>query len=108
MLGGGNNTGGAPVNRENTYPRGNRGNYMMTQQPPAANTNNSSSNFNSSQNRPLDMHMQTLGINPPPGPNSTQNMGMGLNLNSLPMNTAILAAALNQFGLLGNPEQVDS
>ncbi|XP_005187418.2 TAR DNA-binding protein 43 isoform X1 [Musca domestica] len=105
MLGGGNNTGGAPVNRENTYPRGNRGNYMMTQQPPAANTNNSSSNFNSSQNRPLDMHMQTLGINPPPGPNSTQNMGMGLNLNSLPMNTAILAAALNQFGLLGNPEQ---
>ncbi|XP_013117282.1 TAR DNA-binding protein 43 isoform X2 [Stomoxys calcitrans] len=92
----GSSTGG-PVSRENSYQRGgHRGNYMMTQSP-------SNSSNTSCQNRPLDMpNLQTLGINPQ-GP--SQNMGMGLNLNSLPMNTAILAAALNQFGLLGNQLQ---
>lgn len=105
MLGG--NNAGSSVSRETTYQRGNRGNYMMGQQNPASSSN--SSNFSNSQSRPLDMpNLQTLGINPQ-GPNPPQNLGMGLNLNSLPMNTAILAAALNQFGLLGNqlnPEQV--
>ncbi|XP_075166192.1 TAR DNA-binding protein 43-like isoform X2 [Haematobia irritans] len=86
-----------PVNREHTYQRGgHKGNYMMGQ-------NASSSTTNTTCQRPLDMpNLQTLGINPQ---GSTQNMGMGINLNSLPMNTAILAAALNQFGLLGNQLQ---
>lgn len=58
---------------------------------------------NSNNNRNLDMpNLQALGINP--GGNQ-QNQGsnmnnppLGLNLNGLPMNPAIVAAALNQWG----------
>ncbi|XP_037947660.1 TAR DNA-binding protein 43-like [Teleopsis dalmanni] len=66
--------------------------------------------WNTQSNRgPIDMpNLQALGINSQ-GPNSSsqgQNMnnplGVGLNLNSLPMNPAIVAAALNQWSLLGN------
>lgn len=60
----------------------------------------------------LDMpNLQALGINSQ-GSNSSnqgQNMnnplGVGLNLNSLPMNPALVAAALNQWSLLGNQLQ---
>lgn len=95
-------SGGGPPNRENTYARGTRGNYMLGQQ----GTSNSSSSYNNAQSRPLDLpNIHTLGINPQ-GPNSTQNpLGLGLNLNSLPVNTALLAAALNQFGFLGGQLQ---
>lgn len=58
---------------------------------------------NSNNNRNLDMpNLSALGINP--GGNQ-QNQGsnmnnppMGINLNALPMNPAIVAAALNQWG----------
>ena len=60
---------------------------------------------NSNNNRNLDMpNLQALGINPGGG-NQNQGsnmnnppMGVGLNLNALPMNPAIVAAALNQWG----------
>lgn len=32
-------------------------------------------------------------------------IGVGLNLNALPMNPALVAAALNQWGMLGNINQ---
>ncbi|XP_017468254.1 PREDICTED: TAR DNA-binding protein 43 isoform X3 [Rhagoletis zephyria] len=59
-------------------------------------------------------NLQALGINPqgPNQPNQGQNinnpLGVGLNLNSLPMNPAIVAAALNQWSLLGNQLQSQS
>lgn len=55
----------------------------------------------------IDMpNLQTLGIT---GQNNgpQQNMGMGLNLGALPMNPALVAAALNQagWGIIGNMNQ---
>lgn len=75
--------------------------------------NNGWSNQNNRNN--LDMpNLQALGIGPQ-GPNNSnqgQNMNnpLGLNLNALPLNPAIVAAALNQWGLIGgnmqnNPDQ---
>lgn len=75
--------------------------------------NNGWSNQNNRNN--LDMpNLQALGIGPQ-GPNTSnqgQNMNnpLGLNLNALPLNPAIVAAALNQWGLIGgnmqnNPDQ---
>lgn len=65
---------------------------------------NSSSN---NSNRNLDMpNLQNLGINNHPGGNQSQgsmnNPPMGLNLNALPMNPAIVAAALNSMGQWGS------
>ncbi|XP_065368031.1 TAR DNA-binding protein 43 isoform X2 [Calliphora vicina] len=86
-MGMGNSSVGPPMNRSDNmsgpYPRGNR-----------------------------DMpNLQTLGINSqgpnqsPASQNFNNSLGMGLNLNSLPMNPAIVAAALNQWSMLGNQLQ---
>lgn len=111
-----NNTGG-PINRiENMsgpYQRGNRSNYvnnhLIGPHGPHANNNGG---WNNNHNRNLDMpNLQTLGINSqgPKTTPSTQNLsnslGVGLNLNSLPMNPAIVAAALNQWSIIGNQLQ---
>lgn len=60
----------------------------------------------------LDMpNLQALGINSQGSSSSNQGqnmnnpLGVGLNLNSLPMNPALVAAALNQWSLLGNQLQ---
>lgn len=62
---------------------------------------------NNSNNRSLDMpNLQNLGINNHPGGSQSQgsmnNPPMGLNLNALPMNPAIVAAALNSMGQWGS------
>ncbi|KAL7034251.1 hypothetical protein ACKWTF_007915 [Chironomus riparius] len=71
------------------------------------NGNNSSSNNNNRGN--LDMpNLQALGINSGGNPgnqsgsggNMNNPLGVGLNALNLPMNPAIVAAALNQWGLL--------
>lgn len=117
----GNNTvpGGPPMGRSDNvsggpYQRGNRGNYVNNHMvgphgPPHGGNN---SNWNNNHNRNLDMpNLQTLGINsqgPKPTPAAqslTNSLGVGLNLNSLPMNPAIVAAALNQWSILGNQLQ---
>lgn len=61
-------------------------------------------NNNWNQNRGnLDMpNLQSLGINPQ-GQNGPPNQGM--NMNPLPINPAVVAAALNQWGLFGNVNQ---
>lgn len=95
---GGRSGGGGPSGG------GNNGNFMPN--------NNMGSNAwggggggggggNSNNNRNLDMpNLQALGINPGGNQNQGSNMNppMGLNLNALPMNPAIVAAALNQWG----------
>uniref|UniRef100_A0A0K8TR16 TAR DNA-binding protein 43 n=1 Tax=Tabanus bromius TaxID=304241 RepID=A0A0K8TR16_TABBR len=61
----------------------------------------------SNQNKThIDMpNLQALGINPqgqnPPNPGQNMNNPLGVGLN-LPMNPAIVAAALNHWGLIGN------
>ena len=112
----GNNTGG-PINRVDNmsgpYQRGNRSNYvnnhLIGPHGPHANNNGGWSN---NHNRNLDMpNLQTLGINSqgpkstPSAQNLSNSLGVGLNLNSLPMNPAIVAAALNQWSILGNQLQ---
>lgn len=86
-----------------SYPQ-QRGSYMHS--PPIPHNNG----WHSQSRGNLDMpNLQALGINPqgqnPPSQQS-QNMSnplaTGLNLNSLPMNPAIVAAALNQWSLIGN------
>lgn len=78
-------------------------NQMPNQMGPNSNPN-SWGNNNSNNNRNLDMpNLQALGINPGGNQNQGSNMnnppmGVGLNLNALPMNPAIVAAALNQWG----------
>lgn len=88
--------------------------------------NNAWGNINSRNN--IDMpNLQALGLNPSNQNPSNQNMnnplgkcifdnfrlmitndhmhsfpGVSLNLNALPMNPAIVAAALNQWSLMGN------
>jgi len=132
-MGGFNNGGGTiggimsnsgPMNRQDSsvqqYNRGSSGNYMNNHLIGPQHGNNSSTGNNggwsNQQNRGhLDMpNLQALGINPQ-GANSSnqgQNMnnplGVGLNLSSLPMNPAIVAAALNQWSLLGNQLQNQS
>ncbi|KAH8321944.1 hypothetical protein KR067_013258 [Drosophila pandora] len=60
----------------------------------------------------LDMpNLQALGINSQGSSSSNQGqnmnnpLGVGLNLNSLPINPALVAAALNQWSLVGNQLQ---
>lgn len=89
---------------------GGSGNYM--QNPHSSGGNG----WNNQQNRGnLDMpNLQALGINPQGQNSSNQGHSMnnplsvGLNLNSLPMNPALVAAALNQWSLLGNQLQNQS
>lgn len=115
----GNNSGGGggsgAMNRSDNmsgpYQRGNRGNYGNNQQG-GSQHGNSNAGWGSNQNRNLDMpNLQTLGINSqgPKNSQSAQNMnnalGVGLNLNSMPMNPAIVAAALSQWSMLGNQLQ---
>lgn len=84
------------------YPQ-QRGNYMPNPPMPPNNSWNSQNRGN------LDMpNLQALGINPQgqnpsnQGQNMNNPLGVGLNLNTLPMNPAIVAAALNQWSLIGN------
>ncbi|KAI9583623.1 hypothetical protein GQX74_005371 [Glossina fuscipes] len=118
MMGG--SAGGPSRNSEpamGPYQRGNGNNYMNNHMPGphqgnGINGNNNGGGWNNHQNRNLDMpNLQTLGINSQgpksaaPGQNMNNSLGVGLNLNSLPMNPAIVAAALNQWSLLGNQLQ---
>lgn len=113
--GGGGNIPGAMQHRgprsgsagSDIYPPP-RGNYMPN---PMSNSNNG---WNSQNNRNnLDMpNLQALGIGPG-GNNQNSNMNgpLGLNLNQIPLNPAIVAAALNQWmsphlGNMNNPDQV--
>ncbi|XP_055385555.1 TAR DNA-binding protein 43 [Condylostylus longicornis] len=102
------NRGGSGGNSDMSYRGSNSGsgsgggNYM--QNPPL--NNSAWSNHNRGN---LDMpNLQALGINPggqnPSNqPNNMNNpLGVGLNLNTLPMNPAIVAAALSQWGVIGN------
>lgn len=60
------------------------------------------------QLRNMDMpNLQTLGIT---GQGQNSNMGVGLHLGALPMNPALVAAALNQagWGLIGNFQNQDA
>lgn len=69
--------------------------------------NKSGNGWNNQNNRNnLDMpNLQSLGIGQGPSNNHHQGQNMnnplGLNLNALPLNPAIVAAALNQWGLMG-------
>jgi len=85
-------------------PSGGNGNYMPNNNMGGGNNPNAWGGGNNN-NRNLEMpNLSQLGINP--GGNqqnqgSNMNnppMGVGLNLNALPMNPAIVAAALNQWG----------
>lgn len=126
-----NNMNGGPPGGNNQMggqrdPRGMRGgsagsdgyapnsrNYMQSQM-----SNNGNNGWNSQNSRNLDMpNLQNLGIGPGGNPsNQGQNLNgpLGLNLNQLPLNPAIVAAALNQWmsphlgGMQGgnNPDQV--
>lgn len=123
----GGNPQGHMQGREGRGPRGNSGgpsgnmnhqnydrmNSYGDQSGYSKGNNNGWSNQNNRNN--LDMpNLQALGIGPQ-GPNTSnqgQNMNnpLGLNLNALPLNPAIVAAALNQWGLIGgnmqnNPDQ---
>lgn len=90
------------------YPPNSR-NYMPNQM------SNSNNGWNSQQNsRNLDMpNLQNLGIGNPSNQGQNLNGPLGLNLNQLPLNPAIVAAALNQWmsphlgGMQGgnNPDQ---
>ncbi|XP_030554229.1 TAR DNA-binding protein 43 isoform X2 [Drosophila novamexicana] len=92
--------GGMPYNRQN--------NFHGMNQPHNGNVGNGGW-----MNRGhLDMpNLQALGINSQGSSSSNQGqnmnnpLGVGLNLNSLPMNPALVAAALNQWSLLGNQLQ---
>lgn len=106
MIGG--NNGSHARNHDAQY----RNSYMNNGVMGAGTGGGNNSGWNNPPNRAhLDMpNLQALGINPQ-GSNSSsqgQNMnnplGVGLNLNSLPMNP-IVAAALNQWGILGNQLQ---
>ncbi|XP_067627694.1 TAR DNA-binding protein 43 isoform X2 [Eurosta solidaginis] len=98
------------------YNRGNSGNYMNSRAMGPQHGGSGNMPWNSQSNRGhIDMpNLQALGINPqgPNQQNQGQNMnnplGVGLNLNSLPVNPAIVAAALNQWSLLGNQLQNQS
>ncbi|KNC27512.1 hypothetical protein FF38_12310 [Lucilia cuprina] len=118
LMGNNSGPGGPPMNRSDNmsgpYQRGNRGNYVNNHLvgPHGPHGGNSNSSWNNNHNRNLDMpNLQTLGINsqgPKPtsaAQNLNNSLGVGLNLNSLPMNPAIVAAALNQWSILGNQLQ---
>uniref|UniRef100_A0A0A1WJD5 TAR DNA-binding protein 43 n=2 Tax=Zeugodacus cucurbitae TaxID=28588 RepID=A0A0A1WJD5_ZEUCU len=110
------NSGNRPDGSITPYNRGNGGNYMNSRSMGPQHSSSGNMGWNNQTNRGhLDMpNLQALGINPqgPNPPNQGQNMnnplGVGLNLNSLPMNPAIVAAALNQWSLLGNQLQNQS
>lgn len=94
------------------YQRGRGGNYVNNHIVGPHGPHGGNNNTNWNNNRNLDMpNLQTLGINsqgPKPTPsaqNLNNSLGVGLNLNSLPMNPAIVAAALNQWSILGNQLQ---
>ncbi|XP_017468255.1 PREDICTED: TAR DNA-binding protein 43 isoform X4 [Rhagoletis zephyria] len=110
------NSGNRQDGSNTPYNRGNGGNYMNSRSMGPQHSGSGNMGWNNQTNRGhLDMpNLQALGINPqgPNQPNQGQNinnpLGVGLNLNSLPMNPAIVAAALNQWSLLGNQLQSQS
>ncbi|XP_068146704.1 TAR DNA-binding protein 43 isoform X1 [Drosophila tropicalis] len=93
--------GGIPYNRPN--------NFHGMNQPHNGNVGGSGGWMNRGH---LDMpNLQALGINSQGSSSSNQGqnmnnpLGVGLNLNTLPMNPALVAAALNQWSMLGNQLQ---
>lgn len=113
-MNGGNSQGPQQGRGEGRGPRGNSGGPSGNMNHQAYDRmNNGWSNQNNRNN--LDMpNLQALGIGPQGSNNSNQGQNMnnplGLNLNALPLNPAIVAAALNQWGLIGgnmqnNPDQ---
>jgi len=118
MNNGGGGNGGIPGAMQHRGPRsGSAGSDIYPPPPrnyipnPMSNSNNGWNNGQNSRNN-LDMpNLQALGIGPG-GNNQSSNMNgpLGLNLNQLPLNPAIVAAALNQWmnphlGNMNNPEQ---
>jgi len=105
MSRGGGGSGDMPYRGSNSSGGGSSSgsNYMQNQ------PMNSSAWSNHNRGN-LDMpNLQALGINPggQNGPSNQPNnmnnpLGVGLNLNTLPMNPAIVAAALSQWGVIGN------
>lgn len=97
-----------PYNPNRSVGNGGAGGYMQGQgmQPQQQQHNGGWNNQNRGN---LDMpNLQALGINPQGQNPSNQGqslnnpLGVGLNLNQISMNPAIVAAALNQWGLIGN------
>ncbi|KAH8272909.1 hypothetical protein KR018_009714 [Drosophila ironensis] len=107
---GGNHSGGGNSNRQDGGSSYNRqGNFHGMNQPHNGNVGGSGGWMNRGH---LDMpNLQALGINSQGSSSSNQGqnmnnpLGVGLNLNSLPINPALVAAALNQWSLVGNQLQ---
>ncbi|XP_026836900.1 TAR DNA-binding protein 43 isoform X1 [Drosophila erecta] len=117
---GGNSGGGYHNNGSNHSSGGNsnrqdggsqyssrQANYHGMNQPHNGNVGGSNGWMNRG---PLDMpNLQALGINSQGSSSSNQGQNMSnqsmLNLNSLPINPALVAAALNQWSLVGNQLQ---
>lgn len=109
---GGSRSGGS--NNSNMGSSGNNGNFMPNNPPNSSGGNawgsGGGGGGNSGSNRGnLDMpNLQALGINSGGNPgnqsggggNMNNPLGVGLNALNLPMNPAIVAAALNQWGIL--------
>lgn len=114
--GGGSGSGNIANAMQHRGPRSGSAGSDMSGYPPRNYMPNSMSNsnngWNSQNNRNnLDMpNLQALGIGPGGNnQNSNMNGALGLNLNQLPLNPAIVAAALNQWmsphlGNMSNPD----
>lgn len=96
-----------PYNPNQNRGVGNVGGYMQGQ--PMQPQQQHNGGWNNQNRGNLDMpNLQALGINPQGQNPSNQGqslnnpLGVGLNLNQISMNPAIVAAALNQWGLIGN------
>ncbi|KAH8309394.1 hypothetical protein KR059_008939 [Drosophila kikkawai] len=105
---GSNHSSGGNVNRQDgstTYNR--QANFHGMNQPHNGNVGGNGGWMNRGH---LDMpNLQALGINSQGSSSSNQGQNMNnpsmLNLNSLPINPALVAAALNQWSLVGNQLQ---
>jgi len=106
---GNNHSNGGNANRQDPGNQYNnrQGNFHGMNQPHNGNVGGSNGWMNRGH---LDMpNLQALGINSQGSTSSNQNPNMSnqsmLNLNSLPINPALVAAALNQWSLVGNQLQ---
>ncbi|XP_017839816.1 TAR DNA-binding protein 43 isoform X1 [Drosophila busckii] len=103
----GHNSGGN-MNRPDGIPYNRQSNFHGMNQPHNGNVGNGGWMSRGHLDMP---NLQALGINSQgssssnQGQNMSNPLGVGLNLNSLPMNPALVAAALNQWSLLGNQLQ---
>jgi len=106
---GGNHSSGGNTNRQDGGSQYNsrQSNFHGMNQPHNGNVGGSNGWMNRGH---LDMpNLQALGINSQGSSSSNQGQNMSnqsmLNLNSLPINPALVAAALNQWSLVGNQLQ---